>query len=42
MVNLEKADADVAKEFFCGNFAVQILSAIAVNQVHEQNNAVIK
>ena len=46
MISLEQQHPEVAREFHKGNFVVhksrRELSAIAINQAHEQNNAVIK
>ena len=45
-MKLELVCPDVYKEFYCGNFVVQRtiipFSAIALDQAHEQNNAIIK
>ena len=46
MMSLEKQHPEVAKEFHNGNFVVhktsRKFSAMAIDQAHEQNNAVIK
>jgi len=46
MMCLEKQHPDVAREFHQGNFVVhksdRNFSALAIDQAHEQNNAVIK
>ena len=46
MMTLEQQHPEVAKEFYKGNFVVhksrREFSALAIDQAHEQNNAVIK
>ena len=46
MMSLEKQHPEVAREFHNGNFVVhktdRIFSGMAIDQAHEQNNAVIK
>ncbi|CAE1246682.1 unnamed protein product [Acanthosepion pharaonis] len=46
MISLEKQHHEVAREFHNGNFVVhktdRKFSAMAIDQAHEQNNAVIK
>ena len=46
MMSLEQQHPDVAREFHKGNFVIhksrREYSALAIDQAHEQNNAVIK
>ena len=46
MVNLKELHPSVYEQFMCGNFTVKkaahAFSAIAIDQAHEQNNAIVK